>query len=70
MRPREELIEAMGLAIADVDGLGRQYIKGVPDLQRSYFRMATAALAAIEARAIIVPKEFKNHIPAPPEKSD
>jgi hypothetical protein len=70
MISNDELIEAMGLAIADVDGFAKEYRLGLPEVQGLYNRMATAALSAVEARALIVQKETERNMFAPPEARD
>ncbi len=59
MTARDELVEAMAQAIADVDGFGAEFRSGSAAIRELYARFATAALAAIEDRARIVPKEAK-----------
>jgi|GEM_PF-3794734 hypothetical protein len=64
MISNQELIEAMGLAIADVDGFAEEYRLGLPEVQGLYNRMATAALSAVEARASLVLKEIEKTPPS------
>jgi hypothetical protein len=59
MTARDELIEAMAQAIADVDGFGAEFRSGSAAIRELYAKFATAALVAIEDRARIVPKKSK-----------